>query len=117
MRRNARRNAIIQLYLKGTTMADFTGTKRQLESPFSTNTAKADRAEEDSALATALRRSTASVLPSQAPAASKDPSQEDKAERIRRRAYEIYEQRGRQDGQEVEDWLRAEQEVSGESLA
>lgn len=41
--------------------------------------------------------------------------QEDKAERIRRRAYEIYEERGRQDGQEVEDWLRAEQEVSSES--
>jgi hypothetical protein len=42
--------------------------------------------------------------------------QEDKAERIRRRAYEIYEQRGRQEGLEVEDWLRAEQEVSRESL-
>ena len=42
--------------------------------------------------------------------------QEDNAERIRRRAYEIYEQRGRQDGLEVEDWLRAEQEVSSESV-
>ena len=41
---------------------------------------------------------------------------EDKAERIRRRAYEIYEQRGRQDGLEVEDWLRAEQEVSSERV-
>lgn len=48
--------------------------------------------------------------------ASKSRLREDKAERIRRRAYEIYEQRGRQEGQEVEDWLRAEQEVSSESL-
>jgi hypothetical protein len=31
---------------------------------------------------------------------------------IRRRAYELYEQRGREDGHEVEDWLRAEEEVT-----
>ena len=116
MRRNVRRKTIIQLYLKGITMADFTGTKRQLESPFSSNAVKADRAEEDSALATVLRRSNASVFPAQAAAASKAPSQDDKAERIRRRAYEIYEERGRQDGQEVEDWLRSEQEVSSEIM-
>lgn len=97
-------------------MADFTGTKRQLESPFSSNTAKTDRAEQESAFATALRRTTGSVFPVEAPAASTIGSREDKSERIRRRAYEIYEQRGRQDGQEVEDWLRAEQEVSSESL-
>ncbi len=30
---------------------------------------------------------------------------------IRRRAYELYEQRGREDGHDVEDWLRAEEEV------
>ncbi|HYY69537.1 MAG TPA: DUF2934 domain-containing protein [Terriglobales bacterium] len=30
---------------------------------------------------------------------------------IRRRAHELYEQRGRQDGHDVEDWLRAEGEV------
>lgn len=29
-------------------------------------------------------------------------------EEIRRRAYEIYQERGRQDGRDVEDWLRAE---------
>ncbi len=30
---------------------------------------------------------------------------------IRRRAYELYEQRGREDGHDVEDWLRAEKET------
>ncbi len=30
---------------------------------------------------------------------------------IRRRAYELYEQRGREDGHDVEDWLRAEKEI------
>jgi Protein of unknown function (DUF2934) len=32
---------------------------------------------------------------------------------IRRRAYELYEQRGRKDGHAMEDWLRAESEVLG----
>lgn len=30
---------------------------------------------------------------------------------IQARAYELYEERGRQDGHEEEDWLQAEQEV------
>ena len=37
---------------------------------------------------------------------------QDVAEDIRRRAYELYEQRGRQDGHDVEDWVRAEEEVT-----
>lgn len=38
---------------------------------------------------------------------------------IRRRAYELYEQRGRQDGQDLQDWFQAEHEIlsSGESKA
>ncbi len=32
---------------------------------------------------------------------------------IRRRAYELYELRGRLDGCELEDWLEAEQEIAG----
>lgn len=32
-------------------------------------------------------------------------------EQIRIRAYELFEQRGREEGHEVEDWLRAEAEV------
>jgi Protein of unknown function (DUF2934) len=30
---------------------------------------------------------------------------------IRRRAYELFEARGGEDGQELEDWLRAEEEI------
>jgi len=33
-------------------------------------------------------------------------------EEIRRRAYELYEQRGRQDGGAEQDWFRAEAEVT-----
>lgn len=32
-------------------------------------------------------------------------------EEIRRRAYELYEERGRQQGLEVQDWVRAETEI------
>lgn len=34
-------------------------------------------------------------------------------ERIRVRAYELYEARGREDGHDVEDWLEAEAEIAG----
>jgi DUF2934 family protein len=30
---------------------------------------------------------------------------------IRRRAHELYEARGREDGHDLEDWLRAEEEI------
>ena len=33
--------------------------------------------------------------------------------RIAQRAYELYEQRGRQDGWDLEDWLNAERELGG----
>jgi outer membrane protein TolC len=33
--------------------------------------------------------------------------------RIRRRAFELYEQRGRVDGFALDDWLRAEREILG----
>jgi hypothetical protein len=32
-------------------------------------------------------------------------------ERIRRRAYELYVERGNQSGSEIDDWLQAEEEV------
>lgn len=34
-------------------------------------------------------------------------------ERIRRRAYELYEERGRVDGFALDDWLKAEREILG----
>lgn len=38
-----------------------------------------------------------------------DPSRE---QEIRRRAYALYEERGREDGHDTDDWLRAEAEVT-----
>jgi Protein of unknown function (DUF2934) len=40
-------------------------------------------------------------------------AQESREEQIRCRAYELYEERGREDGHDVEDWLRAEAEIIG----
>ena len=37
-------------------------------------------------------------------------------QRIRNRAYEIYLQRGGQDGSELDDWLQAEQEILSSEL-
>ncbi len=34
-------------------------------------------------------------------------------EKIRRRAFDLYEQRGRRNGHELDDWLQAEAEVTG----
>jgi len=34
-------------------------------------------------------------------------------QRIRQRAYELYEQRRRTDGHDSDDWLRAEREIKG----
>jgi len=33
-------------------------------------------------------------------------------EQIRRRAYELYEEHGRQDGHELDHWLQAEEEIT-----
>jgi H+-transporting ATPase len=41
-------------------------------------------------------------------------AQGDVAQRIAKRAYELYEQRGRQDGHAVEDWVEAEREIRRE---
>lgn len=36
---------------------------------------------------------------------------EDVQEQVRRRAYELFELRGREDGHDLEDWLQAESEL------
>ena len=36
-------------------------------------------------------------------------------ERIRRRAYEIYEERGREEGHVLDDWLQAEAEITSKA--
>ena len=41
-----------------------------------------------------------------------EPTQhEDLQEQVRRRAYELYELRGKENGHDLEDWLQAESEV------
>ena len=47
------------------------------------------------------------------PARAKEPPVETLSleERIRRRAYELYVQRGNQSGSELDDWLQAEEEI------
>ena len=43
---------------------------------------------------------------------------EEQLEQIRRRAHELYEARGREEGHDVEDWLQAEAEIiAGKPLA
>ena len=39
------------------------------------------------------------------------PQHDTRSERIRRRAHELYVQRGSQSGSELDDWLRAEEEI------
>ncbi len=38
-------------------------------------------------------------------------------EQIRRRAYQLYKARGSRDGQELEDWLQAEIEITGNATS
>jgi len=37
-------------------------------------------------------------------------------DQIRERAYELYESRDREDGHDLEDWLRAEEEIAREKV-
>lgn len=46
-----------------------------------------------------------------------DKSGTDTKGRIRLRAYQLYEQRGRKDGHDVDDWLQAESELTAKSMA
>jgi DUF2934 family protein len=49
--------------------------------------------------------------PKKSPATVTSDTQELESQ-IRERAYELYEARGRENGHEVEDWLRAEEEIT-----
>src|SRR5712691_13375877 len=57
--------------------------------------------------------STPEVIPMAAPAPAKERLKErlSLAERIQRRAYELYVQRGNESGSELDDWLQAEEEI------
>jgi len=41
-----------------------------------------------------------------------EPQEVEPEHQIHLRAYELYEARGREDGHELEDWLRAEEEIT-----
>lgn len=49
-----------------------------------------------------------------APGRGKNQDSHDLQARIARRAYELFEQRGREHGHDQEDWLRAEQDILGQ---
>lgn len=56
------------------------------------------------------RRSTSARTPAKSEAQILD-----RNTRIRRRAYDLYEQRGRVDGHDLDDWLQAEAELTGKA--
>jgi DUF2934 family protein len=56
------------------------------------------------------RRSTSAPIPKETELQTLD-----RDERIRTRAYALYEARGRVDGHDVDDWLQAEAELRGKS--
>lgn len=65
---------------------------------------KARKATKKAAPKAAAKRSSAGAAPEK-----RDPTDEE----IRRRAYELWEERGREPGLPLQDWLRAERELRG----
>ena len=52
-------------------------------------------------------------LPKKSPAsATSEPQEFELEHQIRQRAYELYQECGREDGHELDDWLRAEAEIT-----
>lgn len=65
-----------------------------------------------------IGRTLMKLIPKQETPRPLDQASPELEQQIRCRAYELYEERGRTDGYEVDDWLRAESEVtSGKSEA
>jgi hypothetical protein len=54
------------------------------------------------------------TLPNPPTSTLENETTEQTQEQIRRRAYELYQERGREDGHELDDWLQAEAEVTQE---
>lgn len=57
------------------------------------------------------RASSSAIRERRVSAGEPDDEQNLLSELIARRAYEIYEERGRSDGEDMNDWLRAEAEI------
>lgn len=58
---------------------------------------------------------TRAPIPSLPTEAETNDSSVDLVDQVRCRAYELYQERGKEDGHEVDDWLRAELEVTQRS--
>jgi hypothetical protein len=58
-----------------------------------------------------MKPTSPTAIPNQIPT-KVTKSTPDLQEQIRRRAHELYEQRGRDEGHELDDWLQAESEVT-----
>ena len=54
--------------------------------------------------------------PSKKPPAAVTSEPQELEHEIRLRAHELYEARGREDGHELEDWLRAEEEITSKKV-
>ena len=52
------------------------------------------------------------LIPKQSSSSMADQNSPELEQQIRTRAYELYEERGRTDGHDMNDWLRAESEVT-----
>ena len=59
-----------------------------------------------------MKRTSSIPNPPAAPQASE--SSADLTEQVRCRAYDLYEQRGREDGHELDDWVQAESEIANQ---
>ena len=53
--------------------------------------------------------------PGKKPPASASANPENQEEEIRRRAYELYQSRGREDGKDMGDWLQAKSDVESKA--
>ena len=76
-------------------------------------------ADRPSALPSSVIPSLPEVIPMPATARAIEPQIETLTleDRIRRRAYELYVQKGNQSGSELDDWLQAEEEIRAEEEA
>ena len=54
--------------------------------------------------------------PSKKPPAPVTSEPQELESQIKLRAYELYEARGREDGHEIDDWLRSEEEITSKKV-
>jgi hypothetical protein len=65
----------------------------------------------DNSVSTKQKPTTLASPKSTPPKVTSMPETVPSHDRIRERAYELYESRGRENGKDEQDWLRAEQEI------